>query len=188
MKNRFLKVLAVLAAGSSLSAGASAQSNTAPQSSPCSGEEFRQLDFWVGDWHAEWDNGDGTTGFGENLITRDEYGDCVIYERFSTENFAGAPFRGMSVSTYHAPVGAWRQSWVDDSGGYFALVGGPGGENDDYDFMVENTRIVDSAPYRRMIWQDVTPDSFTWRWQGRASEDEAWADLWVILYTRADRE
>lgn len=180
MKIGFSKVLAVFAASASLSAGANAQSNTAPQTPPCSGEEYRQLDFWVGDWHAEWDNGDGTIGTGENHITRDEYGDCVIYERFS------GGFEGMSVSMYHAPIGMWRQSWVDNTGGYFALVGGPGGENDDFDFMVENTRLSDTAPYLRMTWEDVTDNSFTWRWQGRASEDEEWADRWVIRYTRME--
>lgn len=180
MHTHFSGFLVAVAAGASLSTGAFAQSNTAPQQPPCSGEEYRQLDFWVGDWHAEWDNGDGTIGTGENRITRDEYGDCVIYERFS------GGFEGMSVSTYHAPVGAWRQSWVDNTGGYFALVGGPGGEHDDYHFGLENTRLSEDAPYLRMIWQDVTGDSFTWRWQGRTSADEAWVDRWVIRYTRME--
>jgi hypothetical protein len=34
-----------------------------------------------------------------------------------------------------------------------------------------------------MIWQDVKPDSFTWRWQAR-KPDGSWADNWVIHYTR----
>jgi len=176
-----LKILSALAVGTSLSTAAYSQSTTPTPPPACSSEEFRQLDFWVGDWHASWDNGDGTTGTGENHITGDEFGDCVIYERFSTDNFVG-----MSVSTFHVGPNVWRQSWVDNAGSYYALVGGPAEEGDGYDFMVENTRIAETAPYRRMIWQDVTEDSFVWRWQGRTDAAEDWADLWVINYTRMD--
>jgi hypothetical protein len=35
-----------------------------------------------------------------------------------------------------------------------------------------------------MIFQDVKPDSFTWRWQRRATANEAWADSWVIIYRK----
>jgi hypothetical protein len=175
-----LVILATLVAGTSLSAAAHSQSNTPTPPAPCSSEEFRQLDFWVGDWHAEWDNGDGTTGHGENHITRDEFGDCVIYERFS-----GAGLNGMSVSTYFAPLGLWRQAWVDDQGGFFSLSGGPD-TSGEFDFVLTNTRLAETAPHRRMVWQDVTEDEFTWRWQGRATDDEDWGDLWVIHYSRMD--
>lgn len=181
MRLNTFTILAAIAAGTSLSAAAYSQSTTPAPPAPCSSEEYRQLDFWVGHWHAEWDNPDGTTGHGENHITRDEFGDCVIYERFS-----GAGLNGMSVSTYFAPLGLWRQTWVDDQGSYFALTGGPGGEADPFEFALTNSRLSDNAPHLRMIWQDVTEDSFTWRWQGRVSEEEAWSDRWVIRYTRME--
>jgi hypothetical protein len=34
-----------------------------------------------------------------------------------------------------------------------------------------------------MIWQDVTPDSLTWRWQQR-QPDGTYVDAWVIDYKR----
>jgi hypothetical protein len=179
-----LRILAALAVGTSLSPAVSAQSNTAPQVPPCSGEESRQLDFWVGDWHAEWDNPDGSIGRGENRVSRDEYGDCVIYERFIAYDFPGVGrIHGMSISNYFAATSNWRQTWVDDQGGYFALSGGPV-EDEDHVFELINKRPTDAFPHLRMIWQDVTGDAFTWRWQGRASIDEDWADRWVIRYTR----
>jgi len=156
--------------------------NTAPATPApsCSADEFRQMDFWVGDWIAEFPNGDGTTGTGTNRVTNDEYGDCVIFEHFATPGF-----NGMSVSTYHAPVGQWRQTWVDDQGGYFALVGGPV-EGQSHEFELVNTRLSENAPYLRMTWEDITEDSFVWRWQNKASEDAEWADAWVINYRRAE--
>lgn len=145
----------------------------------CQDKEFREMDFWVGDWDLEWDIADGTTGQGTNIITKTPFGGCVI-----TENFDGAPtqqFKGMSVSTFHKPAGMWRQTWVDDQGGYFALSGGP---QDDGSFKLDMTRLGDTAPYRRMVWQDIEGDNLNWYWQGHSVGETEWKDLWVIRYTR----
>lgn len=145
----------------------------------CQEPEFRQLDFWVGTWDLEWDLPVGKKGTGVNIISNSPYGDCVI-----TENFDGAPsmqFKGMSVSTYHKPLKQWRQTWVDDQGGYFALSGGP---NADGTFALVNTRLGDKGPHLRMVWMDIKKDNLTWRWQGKKTAEGAWADRWVIRYTR----
>jgi hypothetical protein len=150
-----------------------------PPPKPCASEEYRQLDFWVGTWDLEWDAGNGKTGHGTNTITRSPYGDCVI-----TENFDGSPslqFKGMSVSMYHNRYQTWRQTWVDDQGGYFALSGGPkeGGT-----FELVNTRLGGQGPHLRMIWTDIKEGSLTWHWQGKKTDEDDWADQWVIHYTR----
>ncbi len=145
----------------------------------CSDTEYRQLDFWVGVWDLQWDGQDGATATGTNIITRSPFGDCVI-----TENFDGAPsmqFKGMSVSTYQKQTKKWRQTWVDDQGGYFALSGGP---NADGTFALVNTRLGDKGPHLRMIWTDIKQDSLTWRWQGKQAAKDEWQDRWVIRYQR----
>jgi len=162
------------------------ESTTSPADSvtvqtSCQDSEYRQLDFWVGEWNLEWDLPDGKTGSGTNIITQTPFGDCVI-----TENFDGAPtqqFKGMSVSTYHKPASMWRQTWVDDQGGYFALYGGA---QADGTFKLDMTRLGDSAPYRRMIWKDIKANSLTWHWQGHGVDETEWKDLWVIRYTRKE--
>ena len=148
---------------------------------PCASPEYRQLDLWVGEWTASWKNADGTTGTGKNRITRDEYGSCVLTERFSMDQ---GGFRGFSISMYVKAAGEWRQTWMDNQGGYFDLYGGPAlvpGAA----FALETYRRKPEAPFRQMLWQDVKPDSFTWRWRGKDKADDAWKDLWVIQYTRA---
>lgn len=151
---------------------------SAQQQAPCSTPEYRQLDFWVGAWDARWDaSASIPAGTGTNTITR-EYGDCVIQEQFDGGAATGGLI-GHSVSVYHAPAGAWRQTWVDNQGGYFALVGGPEGD----DFVLVNTRLSDQAPHSRMVFEDIAEDSFTWRWQSSA-DGETWSDSWVIYYTR----
>lgn len=137
------------------------------------------MDFWVGTWDVRWDEGGGVAaGGGTNTITR-EYGDCVIQEAFDGGPTTGGMI-GHSVSVYFAPGGSWRQTWVDNQGGYFALTGGPEGER----FILTNTRLSEQAPYLRMVYENITDNSLTWRWQRSTDAGVTWADSWVIHYTR----
>lgn len=144
----------------------------APPKPTCEKPQYRQLDFWVGDWDVSWKGGHGT-----NHITR-SYDGCVIQEHFD-----GTPsmhLKGHSISIWFAPTRDWRQTWVDNEGEYFNLRGGPNGKGD---FVLTNVRLSEKAPHLRMVFTDIKPDSLTWRWQ--ASKDgKAWADRWVIRYTR----
>jgi len=146
---------------------------------PCQAAEFRQMDFWVGDWDLTWLTPNGATKSGKNTVTRSAFGDCVI-----TENFDGAPgntLKGMSVSTYSKPHGQWRQSWVDNQGGYFSLHGGL---QPDDSFILEMDRLNNKGPYSRMVFEDIKADSLVWRWQGKTKDEDKWADQWVIQYKR----
>jgi hypothetical protein len=144
---------------------------------PCNGAEYRSLDFWVGEWIAEDQNGQP---IGTNRITRDEYGNCVITEHFRMND---GTLIGHSVSIYRPGLKQWRQNWVDNQGSYFDLVGGPVSGND-HAFFFENKRLAETQAHQRMIFQDIRPDSFVWRWQRKAKADEPWADSWVIKYRR----
>jgi hypothetical protein len=153
-----------------------------PQPPPpsCSAPEYRQLDFWVGDWDAEFALPGGKTGRAVNRITRDEYGDCVIAEHF---NQADIGYVGASHSTYDPQKKKWVQTWVDSGGAYITLVGGPvAGQPYSFELVTTEPKGPKQA-YSRMIWQDVKPDGFTWRWQAKQA-DGSWADSWVIKYTR----
>ncbi len=149
---------------------------------PCSAPEFRQLDFWVGDWNLWYDQGPNKPkGTAHNSITKDEYGACVITERFSMPGFTGT-----SLSIFHKGTGLWRQTWVDDSGNYFDLAGGPAPEGADFDFYLEQVHPKGmTSRHLRMIWQIKDEDNLVWRWQGRKTDQEDWQDLWVLYYERA---
>lgn len=151
---------------------------TAPASA-CADDGYRQLDFWVGEWDLSWQGQDGATQTGSNRISGDELGDCVI-----SEHFDGAPsitLRGQSVSVYDPRSDTWRQTWVDNQGGYIALSGGLG---DDGLFALETVSGNDDRPTFRMIWQDVSDDAMRWHWQQKNMQSGAWEDRWVIDYTR----
>ena len=147
----------------------------AEQTAPaCAGPEFRQLDFWVGEWNLTWDGGKGT-----NVVTREMDG-CVIHEHFSSD--ASQQFlRGESVSSYQPKLGIWRQTWVDNQGGYIPLTGEL---KKDGTFVLTTTRLNEKQRQTRMIFENIKPASFTWRWQSTADDGEAWKDEWVIAYAR----
>jgi hypothetical protein len=152
---------------------------------PCASAEYRQLDFWVGDWDLEFDNADGSIGTAENRITRDEYGDCVITERFRQAGggSGGSDYVGTSHSIYDRQTRSWRQMWVDNAGNMFDLRGGPvTGERHAFALTTIEPRGANRLQMR-MVWEDVTADSLVWRWQAQQA-DGVWQDRWVLRYRR----
>lgn len=71
---------------------------------PCDRPEFRQFDFWVGDWEVRDEKGQFA---GENRITLEE-GGCAIVERWRGAQGG----TGQSLNYYDPVVGAWKQRWV----------------------------------------------------------------------------
>lgn len=95
-----------------------AQSPAAAQEQvdPCTGPEYRQFDFWIGEWRVE--GADGQLA-GTNKIER-ILDDCVIRE--SWEGASGG--KGFSYNIYDGRTGSWHQTWVDDRGRLLQLDGG----------------------------------------------------------------
>lgn len=74
---------------------------------PCSAPEYRQFDFWIGDWEVY--VGDKLAG--TNRIDRILDG-CVLQE-----NWVGSRGgKGNSFNIYDQATGQWVQTWVDNSG------------------------------------------------------------------------
>jgi len=180
MRARHLGLLAAL-----VTVTPEAQVQNAPAAPPCSSPEYRQLDFWVGDWNVEFTQQDGSIGQATNHITKDEYGTCAISEHFRQPGGGanGGDYIGGSYSIYDAVTKTWRQMWVDNGGAMFDLRGGPvTGERHRFQLTNIEPRGPKKAPLR-MIWEDVTADSLTWRWQ-KGNPDSSWTDLWVLHYKR----
>jgi hypothetical protein len=170
-------LVSILIGSTAATAQSPGQSQPAP--APCSTPEFRQMDFWVGTWDVRWETGGGVTaGSGTNVITR-EYGGCVVQEQFDGGPGTGGLI-GHSVSIYDAQAKRWRQTWVDNQGGYFALAGGPEGET----FVLVSHRFADQVPQARMVFEEIEPNSLTWRWQRSTDGGATWTDSWVIFYQR----
>ena len=88
---------------------------------PCSEPQQKQFDFWLGDWDLTWPApNQAPAGHGTNSVKQIMDG-CVVQENFS--GGVSMPLRGMSVSRFDPRSGQWKQTWVDNQGGYIDLVG-----------------------------------------------------------------
>src|SRR5262249_37414029 len=82
----------------------------------CTAPEYRQLDFWVGDWDVF--EASGTTKAAQVRVEK-ILGGCVLLEHY--EDPTG--LRGQSFTTYNATLRVWHQTWVTNRGQLLTLDG-----------------------------------------------------------------
>lgn len=84
---------------------------------PCAAPEYRQFDFWVGDWDA-FDFDKPTTKVARTQVGRILDG-CVL-----RENYEGADgHHGESFTIYDASRKIWHQTWVTNRGELLVIEG-----------------------------------------------------------------
>ena len=90
-----------------------------PEKKParCAAAEYRQLDFWLGDWDA-FDADQPDTQIARTYVTPMVDG-CALREVY--EQVDG--LHGESFSIYEGGSGLWRHSWVSNRGGVILLEG-----------------------------------------------------------------
>ena len=83
---------------------------------PCkASQEFRQFDFWIGEWEVHGPQG-AAAGTSSVQLMLDQ---CVIQE-----NWTGTGNEGKSFNLYDRSDGKWHQTWVSDKGVFTHYVGG----------------------------------------------------------------
>ena len=106
------RLCAALAAIALVSTAAHAQS--APPARPnCEAAEYRQLDFWVGEWRV-FQQADGLE-VASSTISRVANG-CGISEHYRSPHAPGGPYEGLSYSSFDRRDGKWHQFYVDVNG------------------------------------------------------------------------
>jgi hypothetical protein len=101
--------LAILFAAATAAAAPSA----APPPQPCASAEYRQLDFWIGEWNVFQvsDNTPAGTSRIESVM-----GGCGIGEHYEALRAPGGAYSGTSYSGYDRKDGQWHQMYVDTNG------------------------------------------------------------------------
>lgn len=150
----------------------------------CASGAPADFDFWLGTWTLTWEGGRGT-----NRIRR-ILGGCVIEEQFTGHMGDGSVYRGRSYTVYDASDEVWRQTWVDDRGGYLEFTQPDSTEMLPQDHMVlaRTKESEKGVQHFRMVWRDVRADRLTWHWQRRSSPDTTWKTLWSIRYEKASAD
>ena len=137
----------------------------------CDSPESKRFDFWLGDWELSFAGGQS-----RNQVAKTLDG-CVIVEQF--RGAPGTKLDGTSVSAYDRAAKRWKQTWVDNSGGYLDFVGG----EDAGDSTFEREFEKDGKKVRqRMVFRDVKADSLKWLWQRSDDGGGSWKTAWEIDY------
>jgi hypothetical protein len=142
---------------------------------PCSVAQYRQFDFWLGNWTVT----SRRTGkvAGTNNVTR-EYGGCVVMEHWSGVR----GLHGSSFNTYDAGRRVWHQTWVDDRGTLLLLDGGLHAGS-----MVLQGRTVGTdgkSMLNRITWTPLRNGTVRQHWTVSSDDGKTWSDAFDGIYTR----
>jgi len=150
--------------------------NTPP--SPCQAAQQKQLDFWVGEWDLTWPGEQaGSVEHGTNSIHR-ILDNCVIEENFSG---GASHLRGRSVSLFDATSHQWKQTWVDNEGGYLDFTGA----FENRQMILGRSAVREGKPIlQRMVFKNITSNEFDWSWESSADGGKTWKVNWPIHYQR----
>jgi hypothetical protein len=142
---------------------------------PCSAPEYRQFDFWIGEWEAFGKNG---TKAGDSKITL-ILDSCIVLEEWTSAGTSqGLRYAGKSFNTYNRSSRQWQQTWVDNVGGSTEYLKGK----------YEDKKIVfltnpfhfskDTVAVRRLTFYDLEKNKV--RQHGEISKDNS--QTWVTEY------
>lgn len=171
---RLLHTIAVTSAalaGLSLNAG---RAQPAPRK-PCTASEYRQFDFWVGDWTVT--RPDGRLA-GTNRVERIE-GGCGVQEHWRG---AGGG-TGRSINAYSQQDGKWHQTWLDSGGLLLHLTGGL---RDGRMVLEGQTRGRDGKIVRqRITWTPRDDGRVRQLWEQSNDGGKTWYTAFDGLYSKA---
>lgn len=119
LRSRHLRI-ALAALGIAFTATATASPSTAAVTSPhCTAAEYRQLDFWIGDWDTHESDAPDSPSIARTRVEPIAQG-CAIHELYEqTDGLIGD-----SILSYDPVRKQWQQTWVTNRGAIMVLWGG----------------------------------------------------------------
>jgi hypothetical protein len=148
---------------------------------PCSGPEYRQFDFWIGQWEAFGVKGQ-KAGDSKISLMLDS---CTILEEWtSTSVQNGLRYAGKSYNMYNSAKKRWQQYWVDNTGGITEYFNGHY-ENGKMIVQTENEKINDSTyKIQKMTFFDLGPDKVRQFGESSADGGKTWKTDFDLEYRR----
>ena len=137
-------------------------------SPPCGAPEYRQLDFWLGDWDS-FDSGEKEPS--ARVRVDSALDGCAIRERYEGANGSV----GESLSTYDAARKLWHQTWITNRGQFLVIEG----------------RFLDGRMVLEGTLRDRKGGESTIRgtWKGEGATVHEWAETspdsgktWTVLF------
>ncbi len=141
--------------------------------SPCSSEEYRQFDFWIGNWVVT-DSSGATTGTSQ--ITEAANG-CAIQEHWTGESGN----TGVSLNFFDERDGRWHQHWVGGGG----LILHLSGSIQDGAMVLEGRRQTPQGELiDRITWSQLESGEVRQEWINSSDGGRNWTKAFVGFYQR----
>lgn len=148
---------------------------------PCSRPEYRQFDFWLGEWEAFGTNGQKAGDSKISLILDS----CIILEEWTSASVQqGLRYAGKSFNTYNSTTKQWQQTWVDNVGGTNEYMHGKF-ENQQIIFSSTPFKLSkDTMAIRKMTFTNLSTAKL--RQHGEISKDNGvtWSTEYDLEYRR----
>ncbi|XVJ67020.1 MAG: hypothetical protein HEQ40_12940 [Lacibacter sp.] len=148
---------------------------------PCSQPEFRQFDFWVGEWEAFGVKGSKAGDSKISLILDS----CVILEEWiSASSQQGITYSGKSFNSFNAATKQWQQTWTDNTGNTTEFLRGEGSDGKIVYYADKVTDPKGKIFMRRLTFTKLSDDKV--RQLGERSDDggTTWATEYDLEYRR----
>jgi hypothetical protein len=140
---------------------------------PCAGPEFRQFDFWLGDWDT-YEITDSSKVVARNRVTS-ILGGCVLRESYEQND----GLVGESYSLWDEARGVWHQSWVTNRGTLLLL---DGRLDDGRMVLTGSEKMQDGTPsLLRGIWW-VEGKNFRTRAERSVDGGKSWSLVFDIVF------
>lgn len=142
---------------------------------PCKARpEFRQFDFWIGEWNVKNTQGLPVGQSSVQLIL----GDCIIFENWSS----GAGSNGKSFNIFDTTDGKWHQTWVSDKGVFTHYIGESSGDGR----LVYIADTVFNGQKGKLRMTFTRLDGGDVRQHGESSSDDGktWQTRYDLIYSR----
>jgi hypothetical protein len=142
---------------------------------PCKNTEYRQFDFWIGEWTV-YDPAEKKI-LGTNIVTLEQDG-CLLVENWKS---AGGQQTGTSFNYYDIRDKKWHQLYLDNSGnaGAFPAMAGS---------LVGNRMVLFTEPSgkqrTRWTWTPLAPNKVRQAAEVSADDGVSWHSVWDSIYVR----
>ena len=147
-----------------------------PPPPPCVSAEYRQFDFWLGEW--EVDGGlDGKTPVGKSTITRIANG-CALHENW--RSLQGGD--GQSLNVFEQSTGRWTQFWIGADGVVLRLTGGF--ENGAMVLSGDLPMPENKVQLQRITWTPLPDGRVSQRWQTSNDGGANWQTGFLGFYKK----
>ncbi len=148
-----------------------------PDKCPCSKSEYRQFDFWLGEWETFTNN--SLAGTNRVVLLQDS---CLLQENWLSAN---RNYSGTSYNFYDPQDQKWHQTWIDNQGQGLRLEGG----------LEKGNMVMRSGPmknrqgdlvYHRITWTPNPDGTVRQLWESSPDGSTDWQSVFDGLYKKKE--